>query len=337
MGEQIDTESSSRRWRRAGLDLEGSRVLVTNYIATEQEVDLKEPPNCGGLGRVRHFKRTTSAGWPPNPLPIDPACKALGKQPKEHLRAQVFQNAICNWRCWYCFVPFNLLAANYKHSQWISAAELLELHLEQPDPPQVIDITGGQPDLTPEWVPWMLHEIQSRNLEDSVYLWSDDNLSTDYFWRYLSKSQIDLVRNAKNYGRVCCFKGFDEDSFSFNTLADRSLFSRQFDLFQRFLELGIDVYAYVTLTSPTADHISDRIRRFVDSLQSLHPNLPLRTIPLEIQVFTPVLRRMTEEAKKALEIQKAAVEAWNLQIEERYSIVERESSITEISLGVGVR
>ena len=157
-------------------------------------------------------------------------------------------------------------------------------------------------------------------------------LSTDYFWRYLSNDDIELVRNARNYGRVCCFKGFDEESFAFNTLADGLLFDRQFDFFRRFLELGIDVYAYVTLTSPTGDRMSNRIGRFVDQLQSLHPNLPLRTIPLEIRVFTPVRRRLGVDTNRALEIQNSAVEAWNKELEERYTIEERGSAITEAAL-----
>ena len=329
---RIDTDQWSKRWRDAGLDVGSRRVLVTNFSGTEQEPDLQEPPNCSGFGRIRHFRRATSPGWPLNPLPIYPASKALGMKPGELLRAQAFQNAVCNWRCWYCFVPFNLLSANRNHSQWLSAAELLDLYLEQPDPPQVIDLTGGQPDLTPEWVPWMIQEIQSRNLDDRIYLWSDDNLSTDYFWRYLSDDNIELIRNAKNYGRVCCFKGFDEESFTFNTLADGSLFDRQFDLFRRFLELGIDVYAYVTLTSPTGDLMPNRIGRFVDKLQSLHPNLPLRTVPLEIRVFTPVRRRLGVDANRALEIQNSAVETWNKELEDRYTLEERSSAITEVSL-----
>ncbi len=323
----------SGRMRDAGVDIEDKRILVTNFLDTEQEADLPEPPNCDGFGRVRHFRRSTSPGWPLNPLPIDPACKALGISPRESLRAQVFQNAVCNWRCWYCYVPFNLLSANRKHSQLLSAAHLLDLYLEQSDPPPVIDLTGGQPDLTPEWVPWMLQEIQSRNLDDRIYLWSDDNLSTDYFWKYLSDDDIELVCNCSNYGRVCCFKGFDEESFAFNTCADGTLFASQFDLFRRFLELDIDVYAYVTLTSPTGNRISDRIRLFVDRLQSLHPNLPLRTIPLEVKAYSPVRDRVGVEATRALEIQNSAVAAWNMQIEERYSVDERTSPITEVAMG----
>ena len=335
MDRQIDTDEWSSQWRSAGLDIEERRILVTNFRGTEQEADIQEPPNCEGLGRIRHFKRATNTGWPLNPLPIEPACKALGLEPLQDLRAQVFQNAICNWRCWYCYVPFRLLSANHSHASWLSAPEMLDLYLEQPDPPPVIDLTGGQPDLTPEWVPWILQEVRSRNLENQIYVWSDDNLSTDYFWKYLTNEDIDILREATNYGRVGCFKGFDEETFSFNTHADGSLFYRQFDLFRRFLELGIDLYAYVTLTSPTDENISERIPRFVDRLQSLHPNLPLRTIPLEIQIFTPVRSRLRTVTNSALEFQKTAVEAWNRQIEKRYSISERALPITEVSLKFG--
>ena len=332
MTKLIDTDKWSSHWRHAGIELETKRILVTNFLDTRQEDDLSEPSNCEGFGRIRHFRRATSSGWPANPLPIDPAAKFLRTRTEDVLRAQVFQNAVCNWRCWYCFVPFELLSANHKHAAWLSAAGLLDLHLDQPEPPRVIDLSGGQPDLTPEWVPWMIQEIQSRGLEREIYLWSDDNLSTDYFWRSLSTSEIDLVGSAKNYGRVCCFKGFDEGSFSFNTLADKSLFSRQFELFRRFVDLGIDVYAYATLTSPTADRIVDRMRSFVDRLQTVHENLPLRTVPLEIQIFAPVLPRTGDQQREALKIQEIAVEAWNREIEDRYSLDKRALPITEVSL-----
>lgn len=332
MNKRINTEKWSRHWRSAGIDLENKRVLITNFRDTPQEADLSEPPNCEGFGRIRHFGKETSPGWPLNPLPIDPARKFLGLPAEETLNAQVFQNAVCNWRCWYCFVPFDLLSANLKHSAWLTASELLELHLRQPSPPSVIDLSGGQPDLTPEWVPWMIQEIRSRGLENEIYLWSDDNLSTDYFWSVLSDTDIDLISTAKNYGRVCCFKGFDEKSFSFNTLADGSLFLNQFNLIQRFVELGMDVYAYVTLTSPNTDRTAERVRAFVDRLQSINEKLPLRTVPLQIQLFSPVKSRTTEEHQQALAVQEVAIQAWNMEIEERYSLEERSLPITEISL-----
>jgi len=332
MEAQIDTDQWSNHWRRAGIDVRTERILVTNFVGTEQELDFREPTNCGGLGRIRHFNRVTSQGWPSNPLPIDPACKALGLPHCDTLRAQVFQNAVCNWRCWYCFVPFNLLSANHRHSRWVTARELVNLYLDQPERPAVIDLTGGQPDLTPEWVPWMIREIQARGLQHQVYLWSDDNLSTDYFWRHLGIDDIELLRSAGNYGRVACFKGFDEESFAFNTLADRALFGRQFRLFRRFLDIGLDLYAYVTLTSPNPVGISDRVRRFVDRLQTVHEKLPLRTVPLEIQMFTPMHGRIKAEHRQAFRVQRMAVEAWRAEIERRFSAQERGRPITEVAM-----
>ena len=332
MNKLINTDKWSSHLRRAGIDLENKRVLVTNFHDTQQEEDLSEPPNCNGFGRIHHFRKETNLGWPSNPLPIEPASRFLGMPAKQVLRAQVFQNAVCNWRCWYCFVPFNLLSANPKHSDWLTASELLGLYLEQPSPPSVIDLSGGQPDLTPEWVPWMIQEIVARGIEGETYLWSDDNLSTDYFWTSLTASDIDLVCSAKNYGRVCCFKGYDERSFSFNTLADESLFSQQFGLMRRFIEVGMDVYAYVTLTSPYSDNIDQRMHTFVDRLQAVHENLPLRTVPLEIQLFSPVHSRTTEEHQRALTIQELAIEAWNREIEDRFSSEKRSLPITEVSL-----
>ncbi len=119
MSALIDTDTLSEYYRARAVDLQNKRLLITNFRGTAQEPDLSEPPNCDGFGRVRHFRRATSAGWPANPLPIDPACKALALPVTDQLRAQVFQNAVCNWRCWYCFVPFNLLAANRQYANFL--------------------------------------------------------------------------------------------------------------------------------------------------------------------------------------------------------------------------
>jgi uncharacterized Fe-S cluster-containing radical SAM superfamily protein len=240
----IDTDRFSEKLRLKAVDLGSQRLLVTRFYGSQQEHDLTEPPNCQGHGRIRHFRRTTSPGWPPNPLPIDPASRALGLLPTDELRTQVFQNAACNWRCWYCFVDFELLSADPRRAAWLSAGELMELYLAEPNRPPVIDLTGGQPDLVPEWVPWMMRELRLRGLEREIFLWSDDNLSNDYFWRFLDDADRELVAAYPMYGKVCCFKGFNGASFAFNTGAAPALFDRQFDLMARLLTLGMDLYAY---------------------------------------------------------------------------------------------
>src|SRR5690348_16448027 len=77
----VDTEGLAQKYRAATVDVPGRKLLITNLCGTEQQQDLTEPPNCGGFGRIRHFRRATSTGWPPNPLPIDPACARLALAP----------------------------------------------------------------------------------------------------------------------------------------------------------------------------------------------------------------------------------------------------------------
>ena len=107
--------------------------------------------------------------------------RKLGIQAPEVMRALVYQNAACNWRCWYCYVPFELLAADESRSSWLSAQEMVDLYLETPERPRLIDLSGGQPDLVPEWTLQMMRALTSKGVERDSYLWSDDNLSNDYF------------------------------------------------------------------------------------------------------------------------------------------------------------
>jgi uncharacterized Fe-S cluster-containing radical SAM superfamily protein len=333
MTTQIDTDRFSTQLRRRGVDVDARRLLITRFDGSAQEQDLTEPANCDGLGRLRHFRRATTPGWPDNPLPIDPAARALHLEPGDLLRAQAFQNAICNWRCWYCYVDFPLLSGNPEHSEMRSAAELVELFAAQSDRPAVIDLTGGQPDLVPEWVPWMLEALADQGLGDQVFLWSDDNLSNDYFFTKLTAEQRAVVDAATMYGKVCCFKGFDARSFAFNTAASPELFDRQFELMGRLLaETGIDLYGYATFTNPIDDGLDRAMAEFVDRLQALDPNLPLRLVPLQIVAFTPTQPRMGAEHHRALAVQEDAIAAFNEEIACRFSDEERRARICDVPL-----
>jgi hypothetical protein len=78
--------------------------------------------------------------------------------------------------------------------------------------------------------------------------------------------------------------------------------------------------------------IEDRVARFVDKLQDVHPNLPLRTVPLPIQVFTPVRRRLNTDKVAALEYQQRAVDAFRRELETRFPAEMRERNITDVPL-----
>jgi len=329
----IDTDSFSARLRERAVRLDSRELLVANFSGSGQEPDLTDPPNCGGVGRIRHFTRTTSDGWPENSLPIDPALAFLRRPHADSIRAQVFQNAACNWRCWYCYVPFNLLSANEKRGAWVTADALVHQFLAETNRPDMIDLTGGQPDLVPEWIVWTIEALERAGGAESIYVWSDDNLSNDYFFRYLSNDTQHRVVEHPGYGRVCCFKGFDEASFSFNTKAAPELFDRQFELFARLLATGMDLYAYATFTAPNTDTLPEAMTSFADRLQRISEALPLRLVPLEIAEYGPVVPRLHDEHRASMDVQQAAIGLWQSEIERRFTVAERRMPINEVELG----
>jgi hypothetical protein len=200
----IDTETYSAKLREVSINLEKRQILIARLQNSEQEVDLTTSTNCNGYGRIHHFKLSNTERWSDNPLPILPAAKALNYLPGDMVRAQVFQNASCNWRCWYCFVPYKLLEGSTKHGTFFTAEDLIDMYLEiaVDERPRIIDLSGGQPDLVPEWTVWMMEALIEKGLEKEVFLWADDNLSNKYFWQYLSQKQIEFMAGYSNYARV---------------------------------------------------------------------------------------------------------------------------------------
>jgi len=328
----INTTEFSISLRNKGIDRSKKSILITNFHNTLQEKDLTIPPNCNGFGRIRHFKMASNENWQKNPLPILPALNKLGMPNQQEITAQIFQNAVCNWRCWYCFVDFKLLSANPKYSKFLSCSEMVTLYMDQSNPPPIIDLSGGQPDLTPEWIPWMMEELIERNIHNKTYLWSDDNLSNDYFWQFLSDKEIELVQSYENYGRVCCFKGIDKESFALNTQADPELFDNQFILFERLMRLGIDLYAYITLPAKLNTNFDYVIPQLIDKLQNIHENLPLRIIPLKVFEFTPVAGRMKTVFENMILGQEFAYRKWSEEIRKRFNEDLINQKITSISL-----
>jgi uncharacterized Fe-S cluster-containing radical SAM superfamily protein len=311
----IDTDKLSARYRAQLVDAPRKRILLSKIEGSAQEPDLKKRPNTAGLGRVHHFRRAPSKRWIENPLPIDPACAYLGMPRQEIMTAQVFQNAACNWRCWYCYVPFDMLGAQAEKSQWATVEELVNAYADLPDRPLILDLSGGQPELTPEWVLWTMECLQRRGIATTTYLWSDD-----YFWRYLTETDREQIVSYPGYGKVGCFKGFDEESFAFNTEAPPTHFDRQFELFKRYFDEGLDIYSYITFTHIGKTHLKDAMERLVERLQRIDETLPARTVPLEIAAFGPVHDRLDEARRWAMDVgQYKALDEWQTIVSRRLS------------------
>lgn len=307
----INTDKMTAVLRPKVIDVENRRLLMSKIGGSGQEKDLTLPANCAGLGRVRHFKRHAVAGWPSNPLPIDPARRWLRLSPADMITAQVFQLAACAWRCWYCFVPYPMLSADPAVSEWRSASELVDLYFANPDRPPMIDLTGGSPDLAPEWIAWTMDAVEERGAVGDVYLWSDDNLSSDRLLKDEGRLLLDrIIAYGQGYGKVCCLKGFDGVSFVFNTGAKADGFEQQLSILEGYAESGVDLYGYITLTSPPRNDAADLVKRLVDRLAAIRADLPARFVPLRINEYSAMDPRVQELHRGAMEFQWELARVW---------------------------
>ena len=328
----INSDRFATKLRNILVDLENKSVLLARLDGTLQSQDNYTKANCLGLGRTRiftnygmHLSNVRTIGGHPIPF-------LRGHPPTTKLRSQVFQLAGCNLRCWYCYVDDKLLSARPLNGEYVSASDIVDMYLNVPNRPIVIDLSGGQPDLVPEWTFWVLEELDRRGLRGNVLVWQDDNLSTELVWDVLTVSQIEFMASFDGHSRVGCFKGFDPVSFAYNTSATIDLFDRQFIVFERLLKSGFDLYAYATFTSPPDHCTKDHIKCFMDRLQAIHPLLPLRTIPLRVRKFNATTDRMNEKHERAFDEQHRAGYYWDSLLSERFTREELECPYEKIKI-----
>jgi uncharacterized Fe-S cluster-containing radical SAM superfamily protein len=305
-----DTANLATRLRERCLDTRGRRVLLSRIAGSSQIRDLSLPPNCGGLGRIRHFRSKPRSSWPINPLPGLPAARWLNTEFRPLTRAQVFQVSGCSYRCWYCYVPYRMLSGNEAVSEWLSPDEMIDRYVAETDRPQIIDLSGGSPDLVPEWIAWTMDALESRGLATSVYLWSDDNLSSDLLVSTEMRSLLRRIEQYAGYGRVCCLKGFDAPSFAFSTGVSEEEFSHQLRRLKSYLATSMDLYGYITLACPPGRDHASKIRRLMDELQATQESFVERLVPLRIERFSTMVARLDSGRREALKYQDDLVEIW---------------------------
>jgi hypothetical protein len=114
----------------------------------------------------------------------------------------------------------------------------------------------------------------------------------------------------RGYGRVCCLKGFDAASFEFTTSATGENFDRQISTLMGYLSTEMDIYAYITLVSPSAADARDGIRILFDRLQDVRADFVRRIVPLRIEKFGSMLHRLDSTREYAMTLQDEIASTW---------------------------
>jgi uncharacterized Fe-S cluster-containing radical SAM superfamily protein len=314
---------------------ESEQCLLARIEGSEESKDKYTEINCGGYGRVRQF--ATFAMHAGNDSSRSSArsrsflAPGFGFNPI--VRTQVFQLAGCSWRCWYCYVDYALLSGNAKKGAFFSASDLVRLYFAQTPRAEVIDLSGGQPDLVPEWPLWMLRALDKQPFTGRVIVRSEDNLSNMWLWKLLNAPSLDYLATHKSYVRIGCLKGFDPESFAFNTGDTPDNFERQFAVIDKLVRSRFQLYLYATFTGTNRATMKTSLRNLCDRLQRIHHMLPLRTMPLRIRP-TPAMdqRRSKSRLQFANDIQNEAFSRWQEELERRFSGNELQIPIGDVEL-----
>lgn len=316
--------------RRRALDKERQCVLMSNFIGSVQEADLSLPPNCHGFGRVHHFRRNRDSRWIPNPLPIDPASEFFQAGTPDSLPVQTFQLSVCDYRCWYCYVDEPMLSGSQKHAKFISMDELFDVFLAEAPKVNTISLSGGQPDIVPEYSLWFVDTRSKRGRIDDFFIWIDDNLSTDFTWEFLSDEDISRLSQAPGVARVGCLKGIDDESFIYNTKTPESGLKKQIERLGKLTRSGFDQYGYITLTTPTLNKTRDNIKILFDLIQeNVHENFPLRIVPLQIFPYKVNAGSFDDGA---VANQFHVLDHWMREIEDRFDATARQMRINHVKV-----
>ena len=92
-----------------------------------------------------------------------------------------------------------------------------------------------------------------------------------------------------------------------------------------------DLYAYVTFTVADLRDLKSRVRCFVDDLQGLDTNLPLRVVPLEVRPYHPTQQHLDEHRQSALNVnQYEVLKVWRGELAQRYAPEMVEAAVTTI-------
>jgi len=193
------------------------------------------------------------------------------------------QVGACNLNCFWCFVSDELRQGKIGH--YFTVKEVLDMWRSN-EKKGVLRITGGEPFLAPEFLIEIGKEIKNLK-EKQRYLWIDTNLLGKKY-DLVAKTISDLEIP---FGICGCFKGFDKETFRFNTNAPKDLFDKQFNnahtILNNLYNNG-ELFFYVPeiLENINEKEIEKKIINFYEQITSkVHELAPLRVTVLKIKSY----------------------------------------------------
>ncbi len=208
----------------------------------------------------------------------------------DHNAPFAVQVAGCNANCPFCFVPRELRSFDDSTGKWFTAKEVVAIRDGNEPGRKTIRITGGEPFLAPEFISAMGDELKDR---PDTFLWIDTNLLGNRYGDVISSLHHHVN---DRFGICCCFKGFDEDTFSIHSGLKPERYIDQWNnakaIHGAMKELGIqkNLFFYVPEIAFIRAGCNARVTSIVESFmtrlqETIHENAPLRVTVLSLKEY----------------------------------------------------
>lgn len=234
----------------------------------------------------------------------------------------------CTWRCWYCYVDTDLLSGNSSKGRFLTFSEMVEIIRNSGT--GIVDLTGGQPDLVPEWPLALETELNNDpSGAGNYHIRTEDNLNNDFLWRFLSDFDVSRLASSPNHTHIGCFKGFNDESLRNSTrTAVEGSYSTQMLIARRLFESGFEPYYYAVFPVAHTDNLEHDIHVFFHDLQKIVEWLPLRVVPLKLRPTTTWQQKTSSDYRPDYE--DIAHEIWFALVEKHFGRVAFETELKEV-------
>lgn len=229
----------------------------------------------------------------------------------------IWQLKACNFKCPWCYVDDESnTAKKTKGAEFFSIPEIINAFEKEREKYELNMIrgSGGEPTLAIEQWLETLNELENRNLQESVFLQGDTNLSTGEFIKHLDETDqispflLHEIGNYDNFGLLCSFKGTDTESFlkaSGFTKSDGTLNNNygflekhRWETFNMYVEAGIDVYPFIYDPNPkTLEAFMNKGAKFFGD------GFYLKTWMFPLKLYSPEQDRLDKIGKSEEEFQ----------------------------------
>jgi uncharacterized Fe-S cluster-containing radical SAM superfamily protein len=245
------------------------------------------------------------------------------------------QVALCDFYCWHCYVPDELLRGG-KKTNYTSPKELMDRFVsvrgditKDSYGSNVLRISGGEPFLAPDLILECLEYLRDKGLDKEIFVWSETNLSPFLrkngqasmveTWLEDQGRSLKSFATFKNFALHPCLHGTTPSNFAQITLAKEEYFNQLIEALRLLFDLRIDIYPTMGSNTGPSTQMEDLFLKF----KKINSELPLRFVLIQysFENYPAIDERLSKSKRHGIIYGKnAMISVWNALLKENYKV-----------------